>query len=126
MSDLNSNISVALAFKPASTTADASGEIVDLRGAGSATVVINTGAATGGFVASLVHGDDSGLSDAAAVGSTDLLGTFPSSLAANSAYSVGYCGGKRYVRLALTKGSATSVVVGAVVVKGDLDLSGKA
>ena len=61
--------------------------------------------------------------DAAASGD-DLLGAFPATLAADSSYAVGYRGGRRYVRVVITKNSGTSIAAGAVIVKGHLALSG--
>lgn len=128
MSDLKNNISVVQALGPAvhaATKADAA--IVDLQGAGSATVVINTGAIVGAgdYTISLRHGDAADLSGDAAAAGDDLLGSFPASLAADSAYSVGYRGGKRYVRVVITKNGGTSIAAGAVVVKGHLSLAGE-
>lgn len=127
MSDLKNNIAAVLALSPAvhsATKADAS--IIDLQGAGSATVVINTGAIVGAgdYTISLRHGDASDLSGDAAASGDDLLGAFPATLAADSAYSVGYRGGKRYVRVVITKNSGTSIAAGAVIVKGHLSLAG--
>lgn len=127
MSDLKNNIAAVLALSPAVLSATKSdAPIVDLQGAGSATLVINTGAVVGDglFVAKLVHGDAADLSGGADATADDLLGTFPAALAADSAYSVGYRGGKRYVRLVLTKTSGTSLAAGAVVIKGHLALAG--
>lgn len=127
MSDLKNNIAAVLALSPAvhtATKADAS--IIDLQGAGSATVIVNTGAIVGAgdYTISLRHGDAADLTGDAAASGDDLLGTFPASLAADSAYSVGYRGGKRYVRVVITKNSGTSIAAGAVVVKGHLSLTG--
>ena len=127
MSDLKNNIGVVNALSPAvqsATKSDAA--IIDLQGAGSACVVINTGAivSAGDYTISLSHGDASDLSGATTAAGDDLLGSFPASLAADSAYCVGYRGGKRYVRVVITKNGGTSIAAGAVIVKGDLALSG--
>lgn len=127
MSDLKNNIAAVLALSPAvhsATKADAS--IIDLQGAGSATVVINTGAIVGAgdYTISLRHGDASDLSGDAAASGDDLLGAFPATLAADTSYAVGYRGGKRYVRVVITKNSGTSIAAGAVIVNGHLSLSG--
>jgi len=126
--DMKHNILAVAALAAAvhsATKADA--PIVDLQGAGSATVVLNTGAIAGDgeFTASLVHGDAADLSDSAAVTADDLLGEFPAALEATNAYAVGYRGGKRYVRVVLTKVGGTSIAAGAVVIKGHLALAGK-
>lgn len=127
MSDLKNNIAVVSALAPAvhaATKADAA--VIDLQGAGSATVVINTGAivSAGDYTVSLMHGDASDLSGGAAATGDDLLGSFPATLAADSAYAVGYRGGKRYVRVVITKNGGTSIAAGAVIVKGALWLAG--
>lgn len=127
--DLKHNISVVQALAPAvhsATKSDAA--IVDLQGAGSATVIINTGAIVGDgdYTISLRHSDSANMSGDAAVSGDDLLGAFPASLEADSAYSVGYRGGKRYVRVVITKNSGTSIAASAVVVKGHLSLAGVA
>ena len=127
MSDLKNNIAAVLALSPAvhaATKADAS--IIDLQGAGSATVVINTGAIVGAgdYTISLRHGDASDLSGDAAASGDDLLGALPATLAADTSYAVGYRGGKRYVRVVITKNSGTSIAAGAVIVKGHLSLAG--
>lgn len=127
MSDLKSSIAAVLALAPAVQSASkADAPIVDLQGAGSATVVINTGAIAGDglFVAKLVHGSAADLADGADVAADDLLGAFPASLAADTTYAVGYRGNKRYVRIVITKTSGTSVAAGAVLIKGHLSLSG--
>ncbi|QIM48984.1 hypothetical protein G9Q38_07210 [Pusillimonas sp. DMV24BSW_D] len=126
MKDLKNNIAVVSALAAAVHTATkADAAIVDLQGANSATVVINTGAIAGAgdFTVSLVHGDESDLSDSAAVTAGDLLGEFPASLAADSAYSVGYRGVKRYLRVVITQNSGTSIAAAAVIVKGHLNLA---
>ena len=127
MSDLKNNIAAVLALSPAvhaATKADAT--IIDLQGAGSATVIVNTGAiaGSGDYTISLRHGDASDLSGDAAASGDDLLGAFPATLAADTSYAVGYRGGKRYVRVVITKNSGTSIAAGAVIVKGHLSLTG--
>ncbi len=127
MSELKNNIAAVLALSPvvhSATKADA--PIIDLQGAGSATVIINTGAivSSGDYTVSLRHGDASDLSGDAAASGDDLLGAFPATLAADASYAVGYRGGKRYVRVVITKNSGTSIAAGAVIVKGHLALSG--
>lgn len=127
MSDLKNSIAAVLAVSPVvhpDTKADA--PVIDLQGAGSATVAISTGAIVGAglFVPKLVHGDVANLVGATDVTADDLLGAFPASLAADSVYTVGYRGGKRYVRVVLTKTSGTSIAAGAVLIKGHLALAG--
>lgn len=127
MSDLKNNIAAVLALPPAvhaATKADAT--VIDLQGAGSATVIVNTGAIAGAgdFTVSLRHGGAADLTGDAAASGDDLLGAFPATLTADSSYTVGYRGGKRYVRVVITKNSGTSIAAGAVVIKGHLSLAG--
>lgn len=127
MADLVHNIQVVQAVAPAVHTATKSdAAVIDLQGAGSATVIVNTGAIAGDgdFTASLAHGDKADLSDSAAVTDADLMGTLPATLDASKTYAVGYRGGKRYVRVVITKNGGTSIAAGAVVVKGHLALAG--
>lgn len=127
MPDLKNNISPVLALAPAvhaATKSDAA--VIDLKGAGSATVIINTGAIVGDgdYTISLRHGDAADLTGDAAATGDDLLGAFPATLEADKSYAVGYRGGKRYVRVVITKNGGTSIAAGAVIVKGHLALSG--
>lgn len=128
MRDLKNSIAIALALAPAVVAATKSdAPAVDLQDAGSATVVISTGAIAGDGVysAKLVHSDKADLSDASDVAADQLLGVLPTALTADSVVAVGYRGGKRYVRLVVTKVSGTSIAAGAVVIKGHLALTGK-
>ncbi|MBW7903021.1 MAG: hypothetical protein H3C26_16180 [Rhodocyclaceae bacterium] len=127
MRDLKSNIFTALCIAPSVHSATKSdGAVVDLQGCGSAAVVVTTGAIAGDgdFTASLVVGDAADLSGGAAATADELIGAFPATLAANSAVTVGYRGGKRYARVVLTKNGGTSIAASAVIVKGDLALRG--
>lgn len=121
MRDLVSNIRVVPAVAPAVLTATTPSSAIDLQGAGSAAVLINTGAIVGSgkFAPSLQEStDNSTWSDVAA---DDILGTLPAELAASSAYKVGYRGTKRYFRVVLTLVSGTSIAASVVVALGDLD-----
>lgn len=127
--DLKNNIAAAVSVVPAVYSATkADGSIVDLQGCGSATVVINTGAVAGDgdFTPSLVVGDAADLSGGVAATADELIGSFPTILAANSVYTVGYRGSKRYARVVLTKNGGTSVAAGAVVINGHLSMAGAA
>jgi hypothetical protein len=118
--DLYSNIGVSVTVVPAVLTATTTGTGVDLAGFESAAVVINTGAIAGAgvFNVTLEESDASG-SGYAAVPAAKIQGTLPTPLAASTAYKIGYLGAKRYVRPVLTLASGTSIVAGAVVVKGN-------
>ncbi len=116
--DLYNNIGVTLAVSPAVLTATNTSTGIDLADFEGATVIINTGAiaGAGNFTPKLQESDVSG-SGYTDVAAKDLLGSFPSALAADTAYKVGYKGGKRYVRTVITLNSGTSIAVGAVIVK---------
>lgn len=88
------------------------GVIIDTQGFQGLTFLLNVGARTDGtYVASLTHGDDSGLSDGAAPAADDILGSI--SLNAAQTYGkIGYVGNKRYVRLSVV---STGVTSGATV-----------
>lgn len=127
MRDLTSNILVVAALAPAVYAATKSDSgVIDLQGAGSVVLAINTGAIAGAgdFAISLQHGDAANLSDAETVAAADLIGTLPATLAAASVYQVGYRGAKRYVRAVITQNGGTSIAAGAVIVKGNLALAG--
>lgn len=120
MKDIYSDLGVEAAVVPATLTATNTSAAIDLQGYNSAMVIINTGAiaAAGNFTPKLIECATSGgtYTDVAAA---DLNGSFIAVLAASSVYKVGYRGNKRYIKTVLTLNSGTSIVAGAVVVKGD-------
>jgi hypothetical protein len=119
MRDLASNIGVVAAVVPAVLIATNTSAAIDLQGFDSAAVIINTGAivGAGNFTPKLTECDTSGgtYTDVAAA---DLIGTFPSALAAASVYKVSYVGSKRYVKTVLTLNSGTSIAASVVIAKG--------
>jgi hypothetical protein len=121
MRDIANNIGVDQTLAPVDYTATTKGTAADLQGFNSAAVIVNTGAITsaGLYVVSVQESDTTTDGDFANVAATDLVGALPASLAATSVYKVGYVGGKRYIRAVITKTSGTSIVAGAVVVKGN-------
>jgi hypothetical protein len=126
MKDLKNSIDPKVALIPvAHTDTKSDAPIIDLQGANSATVIVSTGAiaSAGNYTITLRHGDAADLTGDAAAGASDLLGSFPADLAADSVYAVGYVGGKRYVRVVITKNSGTSIVAGAVVLRGHLNIT---
>lgn len=110
------------ALAPAVVSAAANGVAVDLAGFDSALFVINTGAIVGAgdFGVRLQESDTTTDADFTDVAATDQLGTIPATLAANSAYRVGYIGSKRkrYVRAVVTKAGGTSIALAASAVLG--------
>jgi hypothetical protein len=105
--------------------------IMDLQGADSCTFVIGTGTLAdvdATFTVLVEDGADSGLSDAAAVADTELLGT--EALASftfaedGAALKIGYVGNKRYVRCTVTPANNTgSAPVAVLGVRGHLALN---
>lgn len=98
------------------------GPAIDLKGFDSALIVVNTGTISGDgdFSFKLQESDTTDNGDFADVAPADVLGAAPATLAANSAYRLGYIGSKRkrYIRLALTKAGGTSIQLGAVAILG--------
>lgn len=91
--------------------------IIDLQGFEGAVIICYSGALTVDMPFQLMHGDDSALSDAAAVPDADLVGSEPTLLEAtdNEVASFGYVGNKRYLRVDTTTGTGTA---GAIILKG--------
>lgn len=131
--DLLNNIHPLRAISPVSVadnTAQVS-QIIDRRGFDSLTFVIATGSiadADATFTVLVEHGDNSGLSDAAAVPDAELIGT--EVLAGfqfdddSETRKVGYKGSKRYVRLTITPANnASAALLCAVAVLGHPALS---
>lgn len=127
MKDMKNNIKVsnALNIQAISTNATTAGAIIDTKGYDSLTFVFQTGTITDGDYTLLIHeGDNSALSDAAAVADADLLGTeaaasFVADTDDNKVSKIGYRGNKRYVRLSVVSTNVTTGgTVGAVAVQG--------
>lgn len=118
--DLYNNIGLTLAVSPAVLTASNTSAAIDLSGFESATAVITTGAiaGSGNFTPKLTHSDTSG-GTYTDVTAADLIGAFPSVLAADTAYKVGYKGPKPFIKTVLTLNSGTSIAASAVIVKGN-------
>jgi len=91
--------------------------IVDLQGFEGALIICGSGALTVDMTFQLMHGDESDLSDAAAVPDADLLGSEPTLLEAtdNEIATFGYIGSKRYLRVDTTLGTGIGF---AAIVKG--------
>jgi hypothetical protein len=118
--DLYSNFAQTVAVVPAVLTATNTSAGVDLAGFESAAVLINTGAIAGAgvFNVTLEESDAAG-SGYTAVPASKIQGALPTPLAASTVYKLGYLGDKRYIRTVLTLASGTSIVAGAVVLKGN-------
>jgi hypothetical protein len=131
MRDQMSLIQPVVAIAPQTQTNSSSaivGEIVDRAGFESLTFVISAGTMTDAnatFAVTMEHGDDSALSDTAAVAAPDLVGTF--ALAAfqfdddKECRKIGYVGSKRYTRLTITPtgNDSGAAPLSAVALKGN-------
>lgn len=112
MYDLHNNVKVSRAISPAAAVADDTAwvsQILDTAGYGHHELVINVGSlvdANATFTVLLEEGDNSALSDAAAVADADMIGT--EALASfqfdddNETRKLGYIGAKRYIRATIT------------------------
>lgn len=124
MRDLHNKIYCSRGLSPVSvgdTTAQVS-QIIDMQGYDSLEFIILLGSiadADATFATTMDEGDDSGLSDAAAVAAGDLLGTYALGSFQfdddNKVKKIGYKGTKRYVRLTITPTANTSAALMAVV-----------
>lgn len=137
--DLNSMLGLVLAEPPVTQTNSdtplVSG-IIDMADYVSGMFVIMTGTVSDANMTSTVlleHGDDSGLSDAAAVPDAEMLpsGTgqeaaaAPAAASDNAVASVGYVGTKRYLRLTITpSGNDSGNLPIAVLFVGEKRLQG--
>ncbi|HWK14818.1 MAG TPA: hypothetical protein VNS02_10505 [Rhizobiaceae bacterium] len=121
MRDLYSNIGVIQALVPAVKTAAGDGAAIDLLGFNRVAFVVNTGAVAGDgdFGVKVQESDTSTGGDFTDAPADVVDGNAPATLAASSAYKLGYRGHKRFVRLALTKAGGTSIAAGAVAILGD-------
>lgn len=124
--DLVSNFELRRAISPVSiadTTAAVS-QIIDMQGLSAMMFAILTGSladADATFTVLVEEGDDSSLSDAAAVADVDLLSTEALASFAfdddDSTKKIGYKGSKRYVRLTITPvANASAALLAAVAV----------
>ena len=124
--DLHSTIFCYNALSNATINSDTTtvGAIIDTAGYESCEFIIKSGTRTDGTFTPLIQdGDDSGLSDAAAVSDTFLVGTEAAAAitASNALGRIGYVGKKRYVRLSIVSTSVTTgcTSFGAVAVLGN-------
>lgn len=116
MRDFYSNVATVAALAAAVQADAVNGSTVDLYDASGVVLSLNTGeiAGEGDFGAKLQESADG--ATWADVAAKYVQSNAPATLAANSAYRLGYTGKLRYVRLALTKAGGTSIAAGAVAV----------
>lgn len=116
MRDIQSDFEYRTAIAAGSKSAALAGEVIDLQGSSGIGFIVSTGSVNGdGDFGLTLQESDTGAEfkdvDAAQVNTS-----VPATLQAGSAYSIGYLGYKRYVRLALTKAGGTSINIGVVAV----------
>lgn len=122
--DSLNDLKVTSAFNYASRTASANGtNIIDMQGFGACSFVVQlatvtTADASNLFTFTIEHGDNSSLTDGAAVtAATGLLGSNlvinDSATQSNMRGIMGYVGGKRYVRLVATETGTASAAFSA-------------
>jgi len=129
MRDLHNNLQPLQLISPTAATVDNTAwvsQIVDRQGFESLELVLNIGSladADATFTVLVEHGDQSNLSDAAAVADADLLGT--EALAGftfaddNAVRKIGYVGSKRYLRVTVTPmNNAAAAYVSGVALLG--------
>lgn len=123
--DLHHQINTAVALDNQAITTDTTtvGNIIDTLNYNGLEFVIQSATLTdGAYTPKIEDGDDSGLSDAADVSTTYLLGTIAEATFAltddDTSKRIGYVGKKRYVRLSLVSAStSTGGTLGAVAIK---------
>lgn len=130
MRDLANHIEVRRAIAPAAPTTDNTAyvsQIIDVSGFDQLVFAILIGALAdtdATFAVLVEHGDNSALTDAAAVPDVNLTGTEASAgftfADDNKVRKIGYVGSKRYVRLTITPANNT----GAVSIAATAILSG--
>jgi len=119
--DLKNNIStlVGLDLAAISSSTTTVGNIIDTAGFESTTFVQAIGTLTDGTYTLLIEdGNDSGLSDAAAVADDFLIGTEAATVLSVSDTNsrIGYVGKKRYVRASIVSATVTIGVAAAGVI----------
>lgn len=122
MRDLYSNIEAVQALAPAVQASATTGSAIDVKGANRIAIIVNTGAiaSAGDFGVKLQESDTTTSGDFTDVAAAQVQSDAPATLAAASAYRLGYLGFKRYIRVALTKAGGTSIVAGATAIRSDL------
>lgn len=115
---------VALTTQAISTDTTTAGAIIDTQGFAANEFVMLSGTLTDGTYTPLIEeGDDSGLSDAAAVSDTFLTNTEASAAFAatddDTVKAIGYVGHKRYIRLSIVSAStSTGGTMSAICMQG--------
>lgn len=128
MKDLHNNIKVSTAIAPQSVSDNTAlvSSIIDTRGFNSLEFAIATGSiadADATFTVLVEDGNNSNMSDNAAVADAELLSTEAAASFQfdddNETRKIGYIGAKRYVRLTITPAAnASAALISAVAIQG--------
>lgn len=110
----------------AASTASRDGEVIDVRGYDSATIVVKlgtvtTGSATNHFTYDLYHGDLASGTDGTAVGASERIGAaydVDTTTVGDSTIAFGYLGNKRYIKVVETETGTASISAGAIAILG--------
>lgn len=122
--DLTSTVNPEVALKVQEIVSDTTtpGEIIDSQGYESVDFSAIAGTLTNGVqTITMEDGDDSGLSDAAAVDPTFIIGSLPSfaDTEDDAVKHFGYVGKKRYIRINnVSTGTTTSAFIAAIATLG--------
>lgn len=121
MRDIAHNFAAVSAIAPAVQSAALNSAAIDTKDFNSLAFVVNTGAiaGSGDFGVKLQESDTTTDADFTDVPADQRYSNAPATLAANSAYRLGYTGWKRYVRAVLSKAGGTSIALGVVAIKGN-------
>ena len=117
--DLHNQIDERVAKATVAVVADTAiaGNIIDTKGYESLEFVLQAGIVSAGDVTpSLFDGDDSGLSDVAAVSAANTLGALVTLDATDGITRFGYVGKKRYVRVTLTGANSANLTAGVIAI----------
>lgn len=129
--DLKNNLTVTSAVHPATLTADGTVVSVDRQGSGAVLAVVQLGALTtvdvsNYFEFKLQESDDgSTFTDVVAAdligGTTNVIVRANGVLGvANTSYTLGYKGNKRYVGVLADETGTSTIIAGAVIIEGGL------
>ena len=117
--DLHNQIDERVAKATIAVVADTAiaGNIIDTKGYESIEFVVQAGIVSAGDVTpSLFDGDDSGLSDVAAVSAANTLGALVTLDTTDDITRFGYVGKKRYVRVTLTGANSANLTAGVIAI----------
>lgn len=126
MRDLVSSFTFKNALDFAASTGSRDGEVIDVQGYDSATIVVHlgtvtTGSATNHFTYDLYHGDLASGTDATTVPAGERIGAavdVDTTTVSNQTIAFGYLGNKRYIKVVESETGTASIEAGAVAILG--------